>query len=266
MIRRALLFVFLFAGFGAGASGQDEDSSESRRQQGLLPVRITLAEPADPEEGGGAGRDLSTAVEVVLLLSVLTLLPSLLLTMTCFTRVIIVLSFVRRAMSTPELPPNPVLIGLALFISAAVMKPVASQVHEEAIAPYLDGEASFTEAGDLAATHMKRFMLRFTREEDVGLFLDLSEEEPPEEAEDVPLHVVIPAFVVSELKTAFTMGFVIYLPFLVVDLVISSILLSMGMFMLPPMLIATPIKILLFVLVDGWSLVVSQLWVSLGVM
>ncbi len=241
----------------AQAPTEEAPSSELAKRQGLLPVRIGL------DECEGEGRDLTTAVEVVLLLSFLTILPSLLLTLTCFTRVVIVLSFVRRAMATPEMPPNAVLIGLALFLTAAVMQPVGASVYDKAVEPYLDSRIGFVEAGEIASQEVKGFLLRFTRESDVALFMEVLDAPPVEAPQELPLRIAVPAFVVSELKTAFTMGFIIYLPFLVVDIVISSILLSMGMFMLPPMIIATPIKILLFVLMDGWSLVISQLWTSL---
>ncbi|MBM4016552.1 MAG: flagellar type III secretion system pore protein FliP [Planctomycetes bacterium] len=206
------------------------------------------------------GRDLSTAVEIVLLLTFLSLLPPLLLTVTCFSRVVIVLSFVRQAMSTPQLPPNPVLIGLALFLSGAVMAPTGRAIHAKAISPYLEGQIGFVEATDHASIELKQFLLRHARESDLALFMELSDTAPVEGPAELPLVVAVPAFVVSELRTAFQMGFVLYLPFLVIDLVVSSILLAMGMYMLPPMLVATPLKILLFVLVDGWGLVIQQLW------
>ena len=258
-LRLFLLAFFLLLLPGTGLA-QDTPDPAPQRQEGLLPLRLSF----EPEDGESTpGRDLSTAVEVVLFLSVLTVLPALLLTMTCFTRIVIVLSFVRRAMSTPELPPNPIVIGLALFLSMAVMEPVASDVYHQSLRPYLDGDVGFEEAGDLASRRLKDFMLDYTREQDVDLFLGVAGETAVDSVEEIPLRVVVPAFVLSELKTAFTMGFVIYLPFLVVDIVIASILLSMGMFMLPPMLIATPIKILLFVLVDGWHLIIGELFQGL---
>lgn len=256
------LVVLLAAAPPAVAAPQESGSADTAAPAagGLPRLRLVMDEPAGED---GEGRDLTTSIEIVLLLTFLTLLPPLLLSVTCFTRVVIVLSFVRRAMATPELPPNPVLIGLALFLTAAVMQPVAASVHDEAIKPYLDREIGFVEAGSRASGHLRGFLMRHTRESDVALFLEMSDGPPVEGPEDLPLRVVVPAFVLSELTTAFRMGFVLFLPFLVVDLVVASILLSMGMFMLPPMLIATPIKILLFVLVDGWGLVVGQLWTGL---
>ncbi len=258
---RLALVLWLLAGFlltpaAAGQTPGQEQSSLAQRNA-LMPVSVEL------QDGSGKGRDLTAAIEIVLLLTFLTVLPALLLTLTCFTRIIIVLSFVRRAMATPEMPPNPVVIGLALFLTAAIMQPVAGGVYDKAVKPYLEDEIGVTEAAELAGDEVKRFLLKYTREEDAAMFLEISGEAPVDRVEDLPFRVTVPAFVMSELKTAFTMGFIIYLPFLVVDLVIASILLSMGMFMLPPMIIATPIKVLLFILMDGWSLVISQLWISL---
>ncbi|MSR46777.1 MAG: flagellar biosynthesis protein FliP [Planctomycetes bacterium] len=241
----------------APAPPQRPDSILSK----LFPVTVGTR-PGDGAESGG--RDLSTAVEIVLLLTFLSLLPPLLLTVTCFSRVVIVLSFVRRAMSTPELPPNPVMIGLALFLSGAVMAPTGRAIHQKAIEPYLEGRIAFVEAADHASGELKHFLLKHARQADLALFMELSDTPPVEGPEEMPLTVAVPAFIVSELRTAFQMGFVLYLPFLVIDLVVSSILLAMGMYMLPPMLVATPLKILLFVLVDGWGLVIQQVWRGLA--
>ena len=209
----------------------------------------------DPGEGS-----LSTAVEIAVLLTVLSLLPAILVTVTSFTRIVIVLSFVRRALSVNELPPNPVIIGLALFLTCFVMAPVAERVNEAAITPYNEGELSFEEAGDVAWGELRGFLVANTREAEIQLFVDLSNHQTTGEAsEELPMSVVVPAFVLSELKTAFQMGFLLFLPFLVMDLVVSSILLSMGMFMLPPVMISTPFKILVFVLVDGWGLICSSM-------
>jgi flagellar biosynthetic protein FliP len=205
---------------------------------------------------------LSTAVEIAVLLTVLSLLPALLITITSFTRIVIVLSFVRRALSTNELPPNPVIIGLSIFLTTFVMAPVADRVHTEAWEPYRAGDMALDEAGGVAWTNLSEFLVANTRESELALFADLADYEAESAAEPLPLRVVVPAFVLSELKTAFQMGFLLFLPFLVIDLVISSVLLSMGMFMLPPVMISTPFKILLFVLVDGWHLVCESLVTS----
>ncbi len=222
------------------------------------------------EEGGAEGR-LSTAVEIAVLLTVLSLLPAVLITITSFTRIVIVLSFVRRALSVNELPPNPVLIGLALFLTVFVMSPVAKRVHSAAWQPYRAGELSMAEAGDVAWDEMASFLVANTRQSELALFAELAESnvvlaaesaETLPEPGDLPLSVVVPAFVLSELKTAFQMGFLLFLPFLVIDLVVSSVLLSMGMFMLPPVMISTPVKVLVFVLVDGWHLICESVVTS----
>jgi len=204
---------------------------------------------------------LSSAVEIAVLLTALSLLPAILISITSFTRIVIVLSFVRRALSVNELPPNPVLIGLALFLTAFVMAPVAQRVYEKAYVPYDTGVLEAGDATELAWAELRSFLIANTRPAELELFADMSGFERSEEVTDggeqepLPLKVVVPAFILSELKTAFQMGFLLFLPFLVIDLVVSSILLSMGMFMLPPVMISTPFKILVFVLVDGWHLV-----------
>lgn len=207
---------------------------------------------------------LSTAVEIAVVLTALSLLPAILVTITSFTRIVIVLSFVRRAIGVNELPPNPVILGLSLFLTAFVMAPVAERIHQKAWAPYQAGELEAAVAGEAAWTELRGFLLANTRQAELELFSDLAKLPPPEPGveQELPARVVVPAFVLSELKTAFQMGFLIFLPFLVIDLVVSSILLSMGMFMLPPVMISTPLKILLFVLVDGWRLVCESLVTS----
>lgn len=208
----------------------------------------------------GEGRS-ATAVEIAVLITLLSLLPAILVTVTSFTRIVIVLSFVRRALSVNELPPNPVLVGLALFLTTFVMGPVASRVYDNAYKPYRAGEVPVEIAGERAWGEMSRFLVANTRTSELHLFADMAKVELVAGAkpEDLPVRVVVPAFVLSELKTAFQMGFLLFLPFLVIDLVVSSVLLSMGMFMLPPVMISTPFKILVFVLVDGWSLVCQSL-------
>ncbi|MFG0319668.1 MAG: flagellar type III secretion system pore protein FliP, partial [Planctomycetota bacterium JB042] len=209
-------------------------------------------------------REFAAPIRVMLLLSTLVFLPALLLTLTCYTRIIIVLSFVRRAIGAQELPPNPILVGLALFLTSAVMSPTFGKVHDEAIEPYLDERLPMTEALEAAADELKTFMLRHTREEDVFLALELAEAERPRTPEELPFRVTVPAFVLSELRTAFRMGFILFLPFVLIDMVVAAILLALGMFMLPPTMIAMPLKILLFILVDGWTLIVQSLALSFG--
>lgn len=208
----------------------------------------------------GEGRP-ATAIEIALLLTLLSLLPAILVTITSFTRIVIVLSFVRRALSVNELPPNPVIIGLALFLTTFVMGPVAGRIYHNAYEPYKAGVIGIEDASTNAWTEMSGFLVANTRANEIQLFADMAKVElPPDaKAQDLPMRVVVPAFVLSELKTAFQMGFLLFLPFLVIDLVVSSVLLSMGMFMLPPVMISTPFKLLVFVLVDGWGLVCQSL-------
>lgn len=207
---------------------------------------------------------VSSALQIMFLLTVLTLAPSVLIMMTSFTRILIVLSFLRQAMGTQQTPPTQVLIGLTLFLTMFLMTPVWTQVNTQALQPYLEEEISQEQALLRAESPVKEFMLRQVREKDLALFLDLSGDEPPDSVEDIKLRVVVPAFIISELKTAFQIGFLIYIPFLILDMVVASILLSMGMLMLPPVLISLPFKLMLFVMVDGWHLVVGSLVKSFG--
>jgi len=202
---------------------------------------------------------LSTALQIMFLLTVLTLAPSILILMTSFSRFVIVLSFLRQAMGTQQTPPTQVLIGLALFLTFFVMSPVLTEINEKALQPYLNEEITQGKALEIAQTPIKSFMLKQTREKDLSLFVNMTDGEKPETVDDVQMQSVIPAFVISELKTAFQIGFLIYIPFLILDMVVASILLSMGMMMLPPVLISLPFKLMLFVMVDGWHLTVGSL-------
>ncbi|MCA0979986.1 MULTISPECIES: flagellar type III secretion system pore protein FliP [Exiguobacterium] len=201
----------------------------------------------------------STSIKLLILLTLLTLAPSFLILMTCFTRVVVVLSFIRPALGTQQTPPNQLIVGLALFITLFVMSPVLSDLNENALKPYLDDKISQDEAFDEASGTMKEFMSKYTRQEDLQLFLKYGNYEQPESLDDVPLLALVPAYAISELKTAFQIGFMIFLPFLIIDMVVASVLMSMGMMMLPPVMIALPFKLLLFVLVDGWHLIVESL-------
>lgn len=203
--------------------------------------------------------NVSLSVKLLLLLTVLSLAPSILILMTCFTRIIIVLSFVRTALGTQQMPPNQVFVGLALFLTFFIMTPVFQQVNKEALTPLFKNEINLEEAYDRASVPFKDFMSRYTREKDLDLFLQYSNAKRPKSIEDIPLTALVPAFAISELKTAFQMGFMLFIPFLVIDMVVSSVLMSMGMMMLPPIMISLPFKILLFVLVDGWHLVIESL-------
>ncbi|MDV6376703.1 flagellar type III secretion system pore protein FliP [Sporosarcina sp. GW1-11] len=203
--------------------------------------------------------NVSTSIKMLLLLTVLSLAPAILILMTSFARIIIVLSFVRTALATQQMPPNQVLVGLALFLTFFIMSPVLSQVNDEALTPLFDEKISLDEAYERASGPFKEFMSEHTRQKDLELFLRYNQMERPETIEDIPLTMMVPAFALSEIKTAFQMGFMIFIPFLVIDMIVASVLMSMGMMMLPPVMISLPFKILLFVLVDGWYLIIQSL-------
>ncbi|WP_238192054.1 flagellar type III secretion system pore protein FliP [Paenibacillus sp. L3-i20] len=214
------------------------------------------------DSGGEGEKPGTSALSLLLLITVLSIAPAILVLMTSFTRIVIVLGFVRTSLGTQMMPPNQVLIGLALFLTLFIMAPTFSQVNEVALQPYIKGELSQTEAFEKAAVPMKKFMFSHTREKDLLLFMNYTKTEKPSSYEDIPLTVLIPAYAISELKTAFQMGFMIFIPFLVIDMIVSSTLMAMGMMMLPPIMISLPFKLLLFVLVDGWYLIVKSLLLS----
>ncbi len=218
-------------------------------------ITLGVENADDPEK-------VSSALQILVLLTILTLAPAILIMTTSFARIIIVLSFLRQAMGTQQTPPTQILIGLALFLTMFVMGPVWSEINEGALKPYMEEELGQFEALKLAEIPIKRFMLNHTREKDLSLFINLSEDKNPESEEDISIQTVVPAFIISELKTAFQIGFLIYIPFLILDMVVASILLSMGMMMLPPVLISLPFKLMLFVMVDGWYLTVGSLMKS----
>ena len=251
------------------------------RIAGLLALLATIlaADAAQAQTGGGAESlaGLATAVggaadpdrlggtlNIVLLMTLVSVAPSILLMATCFTRIVIVLAFLRQAVGVQQLPPNQVLVGLALFVTLFVMAPVGVRVHEEAVSPYVEGSLSAEEALASAQQPVREFLMDFTRESDLALFTDISGAAPVDDLEEVPLWTLVPAYMLSELRTAFEIGFMIYLPFLVVDLVVASMLISMGMLVLPPVVISIPFKLMLFVLLDGWNLVIGSLVVGLG--
>lgn len=212
--------------------------------------------------GTSATEQTGTSLQILMLLTVLSVAPAILMMMTSFTRIIIVLSFVRNALGTQQLPPNQVLVGLSLFLTFFIMAPTWNQINANAIQPYMQKQITQTEAIERAEEPLRMFMFRQTREKDLELFVGLSKMEQPKTYRDVPTYVLIPAFVISELKTAFQMGFAIFIPFIVIDMIVSSTLMSIGMMMLPPMMVSLPFKLLLFVLVDGWHLVVESLVTS----
>ena len=229
---------------------------------------VSWADPGIPAvsivDDSNGGQTWSVSIQILLLMTALTFLPSVVLAATSFTRIVIVLAILRQAIGMPQTPPNQVLIGLALFLSFFVMSPVLTDVYENSVEPYLNSTMELSVAAEAAQTPMREFMLSQTREPDLSLFAGLSGVEGYESTDDVPLAVLLPSFLTSELKTAFQIGFLIFIPFLIIDLVVSSVLMSMGMMMLSPMLISLPFKIMLFVLVDGWALLMGTLAASFG--
>jgi flagellar biosynthesis protein FliP len=203
--------------------------------------------------------NVSTSVKLLLLLTVLSLAPSILILMTCFTRIVVVLSFVRTALATQQMPPNQVIVGLSLFLTFFIMAPTFQEVNQKALTPLFNEKITLEQAYDKAAGPFKDFMSAHTRQKDLQLFLDYAKVDKPKTIQDIPLTALVPAYAISELKTAFQIGFMIFIPFLVIDMVVASVLMSMGMMMLPPVMISLPFKILLFVMVDGWYLVVKSL-------
>jgi flagellar biosynthetic protein FliP len=229
---------------------------------GIAPAALAQAPGLRIELGTGDARTWTTATQIVLLLTVLSLAPAVLVMMTAFTRIVVVLAFVRNALGTVQLPPNPVLVGLALFLTAFVMAPVWQQAYQQAYLPLQRGEIPPAEALERGLAPVREFMFAHTRPADLALFLDYAGMGRPNDRSQVPTYVLIPAFALSELKTAFQIGFVLYVPFLVVDMIVASTLMSMGMLMVPPTIVSLPFKVLLFVLVDGWNLVVRSLLAS----
>lgn len=216
-------------------------------------------------EDGSGGEKYSLTLQLIALMTVLTLLPSLLLMMTSFVRIIIVLSLLRQALGTAQTPPNQVLVGLALFLTLFIMAPVFSDIYDEAITPYFEETIGFEAALAKAETPVRNFMLNQTRETDIAMFAEIARNDSFEGPEDVPFTTLVPAFITSELKSAFSIGFLIYIPFVVIDLVVASVLMSMGMMMLSPMMISMPFKLMLFVLVDGWTLIMGSLAASFAI-
>ena len=218
-------------------------------------VNLSLSAPSEP-------KDLVSSLNLLIILTLLVLAPSLLLVMTSFIRLIVVFSFLRQALGTQQMPPNQLLISLALILTFFIMEPVAQKAYDNAIKPYTEKKISYEEAFERGVAPFKSFMIKNTREKDLALFFRIRKLQNPKNYSDVPLTIAIPAFMISELKTAFEIGFLLYLPFLVIDMVVSSVLMSMGMMMLPPVMISMPFKLLIFVLVDGWNLLIGNLIAS----
>ena len=218
-------------------------------------VDISFSAPTEPS-------DLVNSLQVLLVLTLLVMAPSLVLVMTSFLRLIIVFSFLRQALGTQQMPPSQVLVSLAMILTFFIMEPVGQKSYDNAIKPYIDKEISYTVAFDRGVAPFKEFMIRNTREKDLALFLRIRGMQNPKTYHDIPLSIATPAFMISELKSAFQIGFLLYLPFLVIDMVVSSVLMAMGMMMLPPVMISMPFKLLIFVLVDGWNLLIGNLIAS----
>jgi flagellar biosynthetic protein FliP len=229
----------------------------------LLVPALALSAPSIPAlslvDSTDGGKTWSVSIQILMLMTALTLLPSLLLAATSFTRIVIVLAILRQALGMPQTPPNQILVGLALFLTYFVMAPVIDRINEDALQPYLAGTMEMADAAGKAQVPLRDFMLSQTREPDLALFAGLSGSEGFASPAEVPMSVLLPSFMTSELKTAFQIGFLTFIPFLIIDLVVSSVLMSMGMMMLSPMLISLPFKIMLFVLVDGWGLIIGTL-------
>lgn len=242
---RALLIVFVL---GLSLFGADAP---------VIPtMNFELSAPDTPQQ-------LVSSLNVLVLLTLLFLAPSMVLVMTTFTRFVIVFGFLRQALGTQQVPPTQLLVMLAMILTFFVMEPVGTKAYQEGIKPYIEEKIGYEEAFDKTALPFKNFMVRNTREKDLALFFRIRKMENPQSVADVPLSVIIPAFVISELKTAFEIGFLLFLPFLVIDMVVASILMSMGMMMLPPIMIALPFKILVFILIDGWNLLIGNLIASI---
>jgi flagellar biosynthetic protein FliP len=232
----------------------------------LLFILTPMAFAADPglpaftsTPAAGGGQTYSLSLQTLIIITSLSFLPAVLLLMTGFTRIIIVLSLLRSAIGTPSSPPNQVLIGLALFLTFFVMSPVLDKIYQEAYLPYSEDKITLQDAYEKGSVPLKAFMLRQTRETDLALFVRISNSEPLQSADKVPLKILVPAYVISELKTAFQIGFVVFIPFLIIDMVVASVLMSMGMMMVSPSVISLPFKIMLFVLADGWNLLIGSL-------
>ncbi|GIX07179.1 MAG: flagellar biosynthetic protein FliP [Candidatus Poribacteria bacterium] len=249
----ALLLLFVLA-LPAGRAQETAPTPE-------VPEAPTIPEITFSIQFGteGTPRNFATNLQILFLLTVLALAPSILIMMTSFTRIVVVLSFLRQAMGTQQAPPNQVLVGLALFLTLFVMMPTWNRIHQEALQPYLANEITQPEMFRRALGPIREFMFRQTRERDLALMVRLSQRPNPATPDDVPTHVLIPAFIISELKTAFQLAFLLYLPFVVIDIVVASALMSIGVLMLPPLMISLPLKLLLFVLADGWNLLVGSL-------
>nr|WP_232697172.1 flagellar type III secretion system pore protein FliP [Brevibacillus daliensis] len=255
-----MLHLFIFCVLFLGLFSQAGIVEASPTSGGFLPqipqVELKIGGDADTPES------TTTTMQLLLIFTVLSIAPAILILMTCFTRIIVVLSFVRTSLATQQMPPNQVLVGIALFLTFFIMAPTLQTINDNAVQPFMQGKLSQEQALTEAITPLKSFMLKQTRQKDLALFLEYSRAEKPASIEDVSLVALVPAFAISELKTAFQIGFMLFIPFLVIDMIVASILMGMGMMMLPPVMISLPFKILLFIMVDGWYLVIKSLFLS----
>lgn len=242
---KIIIMIFIFLIILSSVSFAESPAS-------LFDGNITLGNNGEPE-------DYVFSIQLLLILTILTLAPSILIMMTGFTRILIVLGFIRSALGLQQTPPNQVIIGLSLFLTFFIMMPIGTEINNDAIKPYINEEISQEQALERALNPIRSFMFKQTRDKDLALFMSMENKNSVSNLEEIPTLVIIPAFIISELKTAFQIGFIIYIPFLVIDMVVASTLMAMGMMMLPPVIISLPFKILLFVLVDGWNLVVKSL-------
>jgi flagellar biosynthetic protein FliP len=245
-----LILVITGAAFGIAAGAAYAQAGGTRMPIPRIDFNVTEAK---------GPKEVALSLQVLFLLTILSLAPALVMTMTSFTRVVIVLDFIRRALSLQQMPPTQVIVGLSIFITGFIMAPTFKQINEQALQPYLNGKMGNEQFFEKAMDPMRTFMLKNTRHKDIALFIDLSGIPKPKVEADVPNYCLVPAFMISELKKAFEMGVFIFIPFIVVDMIVSSVLMAMGMIMLPPVMISLPFKIVLFVLVDGWNLVIYEL-------
>lgn len=263
----SIYFVLLLSGvfsgscFGAEASGSGSPAGSASTMPSL-PDIIDVIDKASRSESDGETPEWTTPIKMVVIFTLLAIIPSLLAMTTSFTRIVIVLSFARRALSTQTIPPNTAVMGLALFLTLFTMAPTFYKANSEAIQPYLADELDASQASAKAGEIIKEFMIRQTRRNDLALFVKMAKIQPPNNAIELPLHIVIPSFIISEFRTAFEMGCLMFIPFLLLDLVIASILLSAGMMMLPPVMISLPFKLILFILIDGWGILAHSLSLS----
>ena len=257
-IKNTAIIVFILAGFVRPIALLAADGD------GTMPTIPQFMEVVDKATGEQAteGTNWTAPIKLVVVFTALAILPSLLIMTTSFTRIIIVLSFIRKAIGTQNIPPTVAVIGLAMFLTLFTMSPTFVKINDAALKPYLADEMDFNQATDAAGEHLKGFMLRQTREADLTMFLGIAKVVPPKNISEMPWHICVPAFVISEFRTAFEMGCLLYIPFLLIDLVIASVLLSAGMMMLPPVMISLPFKLILFILVDGWSILAKSLSMS----